>query len=124
VSYVEVFGDDVTDLLDNGARCGHSKVSAQRYVLSGATGRKVDSLEEIAELLEQGELQKRKAATAMNDRSSRAHALFIMTLDQYDVKTDRRVKSQLFLADLGGVCYVVWLFHLLYLSFLLSHSLM
>lgn len=37
-SYVEVFGDEVTDLLRSGAKCGHSKVAAQRYVLSGATG--------------------------------------------------------------------------------------
>lgn len=185
-----MFGDDVTDLLHNGSRCGHSKVSAQRYVLSGATGTPgvsihstlthtcticlvhactvtslytyvqrffiflfdyfpicslsiscplyyfllshtfiivaylylsmllfmytdrtclhtistltVNSMEEISALLESGESQKRKGATAMNDRSSRAHALFIMTLDQKDSKTDRRVKSQLFLADLGG----------------------
>mmetsp|Transcript_35773 Transcript_35773/g.46101 ORF Transcript_35773/g.46101 Transcript_35773/m.46101 type:complete len:608 (+) Transcript_35773:40-1863(+) len=103
VSYVEVFGDEVTDLLHNGARCGHSKVSAQRYVLNGATGLKVESFEEIAECLEKGEVMKRKGATAMNDRSSRAHALFIMTLSQYDMKTDRKVKSQLFLADLGGL---------------------
>ena len=29
VSYVEIYGDTVTDLLRNGERCGHSKVAAQ-----------------------------------------------------------------------------------------------
>ena len=36
VSYVEIFGDEVIDLLRGGCRVGHSKVAAQRYVLSGA----------------------------------------------------------------------------------------
>ena len=36
VSYVEIYGDTITDLLKNGARCGHSKVAAQRFVLNGA----------------------------------------------------------------------------------------
>lgn len=102
VSYVEIYGDEVSDLLRQGARCGHSKVAAQRFVLSGATGVAVGSVDEVAALLEQGERVKRRAATAMNDRSSRAHALFIMTLAQADPGSDRLVTSQLFLADLGG----------------------
>jgi hypothetical protein len=51
-------------------------------------------------LLEAGEGTKRRAATAMNERSSRAHSLFIMTLEQK--AGDKKVTSQLFLADLGG----------------------
>jgi len=38
----------------------------------------------------------------MNERSSRAHSLFILTLDQRHRAADVRVRSQLFLADLGG----------------------
>ena len=69
-------------------------------------------------LLAKGDAQKRRAATAMNARSSRAHALFILTLTQRDIKgptkdsalpsssrraaSDRVVTSQLYLADLGG----------------------
>src|SRR5687768_1568888 len=36
VSYVEIFGDHVSDLLRFGERCGHSQVSSQRFVLNGA----------------------------------------------------------------------------------------
>ena len=92
----------VSDLLQQGRRCGHSKVAAQHYVLRGSANVAVGSVEEVAELLAKGESVKRKAATAMNDRSSRAHALFIMTLEQYDPALDRKVTSSLFLADLGG----------------------
>jgi hypothetical protein len=54
VSYVEVFGDEVSDLLKRGARCGHSKAAAQQYVLSGAAERVVTSMDDIQEVLEIG----------------------------------------------------------------------
>ena len=102
VSYVEVFGDEVSDLLRKGGRCGHSKVAAQRYVLSGAATRPVQGLDDLHRLLAIGEARKRRAATKMNARSSRAHALFIMTLVCRDAVSDKEVHSQLYLADLGG----------------------
>mmetsp|Transcript_25872 Transcript_25872/g.43132 ORF Transcript_25872/g.43132 Transcript_25872/m.43132 type:complete len:889 (+) Transcript_25872:106-2772(+) len=114
VSYVEIFGDEVSDLLRQGARCGHSKVAAQQFVLSGAAEKVVHNIEEIEAVLQQGELQKRRAATAMNDRSTRAHSLFIVSLKQNRPTTtatatstttttaDVTLQSRLFLADLGG----------------------
>ena len=102
VSYVEVYGDLVTDLLRGGARVGQSKVASQSFVLSGATEFGVDSLEEIMDCLTRGDAQKRRAATAMNDRSSRAHSIFILSLTQTSASTGVQRKSKLFLADLGG----------------------
>ena len=54
VSYVEVFGDEVSDLLKHGARCGHSKVAAQQYVLSGAAERVIHTMKDVQEVLEIG----------------------------------------------------------------------
>lgn len=114
VSYVEVFGDQVSDLLRQGARCGHSKVSAQRFVLSGAAEHRVRHMADIQEVLRVGEGQKRRAATAMNDRSTRAHSLFIVTLKQRklpsltaggagdNAQKTVTLRTRLFLADLGG----------------------
>ena len=70
VSYVEIYGNEVTDLLRNGERVGHNKVSSQRYVMSGQAKQSVNSLNDIRRALEIGDAQKRRAATAMNDRSS------------------------------------------------------
>ena len=53
-----------------------------------------------AELIARGDACKRKAATKMNDRSSRAHALFILSLVQS--RGGVEVRNRLFLADLGG----------------------
>lgn len=107
VSYVEIYGEQVSDLLRFGARCGRSSVAAQRYVLSGAAEQIVKNMKDVYEILEQGENQKRRAATAMNDRSTRAHSLFLITLNQKKrvSKVEEKevtIKSRLFLADLGG----------------------
>lgn len=102
VFVIIVYGDTVTDLLKFGQRCGHSKVAAQQYVLSGAAEQRVSTMSDICALLQLGEEQKRRAATAMNDRSTRAHGIFILTLKQRDFSSDISMTSKLFLADLGG----------------------
>lgn len=102
ISYIEIYGNDVSDLLKEGMTCGKSRVSAQRYVLDGSSEVAVSSLSETLALLDEGEKQKRKAATAINARSSRAHTLFIVTLHQECVQTGVSATSRLFLADLGG----------------------
>lgn len=102
ISYIEIYGDTVTDLLRNGQSCGQSKVSAQRYVLDGSSEMKVHTLRETMSFLNEGEKCKRKAATAMNDKSSRAHSIFIITLKQTCLESAVVVTSRLFLADLGG----------------------
>ena len=53
-------------------------------------------------LLRVGEEQKRRAATMMNERSSRAHSILILSLHQRNVVTGVEVNSKMFLADLGG----------------------
>lgn len=102
ISYVEIYGDHVSDLLRNGARCGQSKVASQRYVLNGAAAQVVNTLEDVQQVLQIGDAQKRRAATAMNDRSTRAHSLFILTLHQRKASSDVTLQTRLFLADLGG----------------------
>ena len=102
MSYIEVYGDQVFDLLKNGKGVGQSKVSSQRYVLNGNVNTEVHTISDIIELLKVGDAQKRKAATAMNDRSSRAHSIIILTLQQECLQTASTKTSRLFLADLGG----------------------
>lgn len=102
VSFVEIFGNDILDLLGQGRRCGTSKVSAQRRILDGNVEVPVESLEHIMRLISEGEAQRRKASTAMNSRSSRAHSIFIVSLKQSCINSGKNSHSKLFLADLGG----------------------
>lgn len=71
-------------------------------MLSGQAEKTIESIAEVSAALQLGESQKRRAATAMNDRSTRAHSVFILTLRQECKKTGTSLSSKLFLADLGG----------------------
>jgi hypothetical protein len=113
VSYVEVYGDDVNDLLDGGRPVSSNKAAAQRYVSEGRAGRAVRGPADVARLLAEGEAQKRVSETAMNARSSRAHTLFVLSLAQWRTEPaawgtaamapgSARHASTLILADLGG----------------------
>jgi hypothetical protein len=102
ISYVEIHGDYILDLLKVGQRCTCSKASSQRYVLNGAVEQQVESMKDISDLLAAGEQIKRKASTAMKDQSTRAHTVLILKLHQRSTKTGMSLTSKLFLADLGG----------------------
>ncbi len=109
VTYVEVYGQDVYDLLKQGQVVGQSRVAGQRYVLDGQTEWPVTSLAEIYEYLREGDAQKRKACTAMNERSSRAHTVFVLSLTQTVPHENpalglpaKKITSKLMLVDLGG----------------------
>ena len=101
VAYVEVFGNDINDLLREGAAVGPWHGMAVRHVLSGNTSVRVSTAADIEELLERGERNKRRAATAMNERSSRAHSVIMVTLQQTQ-RGGRVLRSRLCIADLGG----------------------
>jgi kinesin family protein 5 len=102
VSYIEIFGDQVGDLLNGGEQITQNRAAAQRFVLEGSAEREIKSISEVHGLLVEGDSQKRKAATAMNEKSSRAHTLFILSLEQTDPALGVTHRSKLFLADLGG----------------------
>ena len=70
--------------------------------MSGQAKQPVSKIADIHAALERGDAQKRKAATAMNDRSSRAHALFVLSMDMENSSTGVTLSSQMILADLGG----------------------
>ncbi len=102
MSYVEIFGDEVTDLLHGSAPVGTWHGMAARMVLNGEVDVPLDTPEEAEQLLLAAERSKRRAATAMNERSSRAHSVIILTLEQRTAKSSNIVVSRLCMADLGG----------------------
>lgn len=95
-----MYGDEVTDLLRGGQSVGNWQGVAAYAVLEGAAMVRIDSVDDITDSLEKGEKSKRRAATAMNDRSSRAHTLVFFSLRQKNKHSV--VQSRLCFADLGG----------------------
>ena len=57
---------------------------------------------EIAELFTIGTNNRSIAETRMNDKSSRSHSIFILTVFQKNNKTDSSKSGKLFLVDLAG----------------------
>mmetsp|Transcript_105782 Transcript_105782/g.188174 ORF Transcript_105782/g.188174 Transcript_105782/m.188174 type:complete len:758 (-) Transcript_105782:32-2305(-) len=104
VSYVEVFGNDITNLLGGpiGANRGQNQRMGHKYVLEGQCEEPVPDQEAFSKLLESGEERKRKAHTEMNERSTRAHSLVILRLRQRSAVQETFVESILSLVDLGG----------------------
>lgn len=101
-SYVEVYGDAVTDLLKEGAQVGMWQGVAHRALFSGGCSVPVGSPEELEKLLMDADASKRRAATAMNERSSRAHSVLLLSLHQEYKETGAECVSHMCFADLGG----------------------
>lgn len=88
VSYVEVFGHALTDLSDGAG------VAAERR----AKRTRLRTADDVDAFLANGANHKRAAATAMNARSTRAHAVVTAAL----MRGDGEPASNLVLVDLGG----------------------
>jgi len=124
--YIQIYDESLTDLLSGGpvqlrelgeyADAAPGAPTNGGAVLQGAVHVKLETLSDALALLRAGELHKRVAATAMNDTSSRAHTVFLITLTQRggeggeiagagvggEGEGERVIGSQLALVDLAG----------------------
>ncbi|CAN6449501.1 unnamed protein product [Victoria cruziana] len=102
VSFIEIFKEEVLDLLDphlssairtEGLGPGKPSIHVRAPIqiretanggitLSGVTEAEVGSKEEMASFLAQGSLSRATGCTNMNRESSRSHAIFTITLEQ------------------------------------------
>eukprot|EP00966_Prymnesium_polylepis_P020235 466423-Prymnesium_polylepis.1 len=101
MSVVEIFGDTVSDLLNDSGAIGAWHGVAARAVAKGLADVVVEDTAHAAALLRLAEDAKRRAATEMNERSSRAHCLLMLSLVQR-AADGSTVRATLTLADLGG----------------------
>lgn len=104
-SFLEVYGEDVHDLLDPDRKALPLREDAKGgVVVAGLTNRTISSAQEALDVLDQGTLNRTTAATLMNLTSSRSHAVFTIYLTQtmraegIDVTTT----SKFTLVDLAG----------------------
>lgn len=82
-SFLEVYGEDVHDLLVPSRPSVPIREDAGGGVVcSGLTHKKVATAEEALQVLHEGTLHRTTAATLMNLTSSRSHAVFTVTLTQ------------------------------------------
>ncbi|CAK7275203.1 kinesin-like nuclear fusion protein [Sporothrix epigloea] len=113
-NFVEVYNEELHDLL-SGPKSGSSKDSEPKkklevrhdelrkttMVVNCKTAR-LDSAEEVESMLRLAQSNRSMAATNANERSSRSHSIFILTLIGENAATGERCQATLNLVDLAG----------------------
>lgn len=109
VSYLEIFMNKIRDLTTlNGKDLNiRDNGKANGVMVEGLRSLTIESAADLMALVNMGHKRRASAATLMNDRSSRSHAVLIITLSQTrkpDTETGvvDRYKSQFCLVDLAG----------------------
>ncbi|KAK7372955.1 hypothetical protein VNO80_06346 [Phaseolus coccineus] len=117
VSFIEIFKEEVFDLLDPNQSRGDvvsttksaapSRVPIQiretvngGITLAGVTEAEVKTKEEMSSYLSRGSLSRATGSTNMNSQSSRSHAIFTITMEQKS--GDDVLCAKLHLVDLAG----------------------
>jgi kinesin family protein 4/21/27 len=96
-SFLEVYGDDIHDLLDLSRTVLPLREDGGGGVAcNGLTVKRVSSAVEAVQVLHEGTMNRSTAATFMNSTSSRSHAVFTLSLRR------QAVLSKLTFVDLAG----------------------
>ncbi|KAF1328891.1 Kinesin family member 4 isoform 2 putati, partial [Globisporangium splendens] len=113
VSYLEILNEEIYDLLSDASNNGSASASAglavrdegkRGIVVTGLSEHQVESITEVASLLQAGALQRATASTTMNAQSSRSHAICTLTMEQHDTVNEgvEARYSKFHLVDLAG----------------------
>ena len=82
-SFLEVYGDDVYDLLDESDERKSLQIREDtngEVAVSGLKAVPVSNVQEAMDVLNQGTMNRTTASTLMNSTSSRSHAVFTMSM--------------------------------------------
>lgn len=101
VSCVEIYNEQVRDLLNSGAALRIRESSLRGVWVDGAVIKPVATAEAALEVAMAGLAGRTTAATAMNDASSRSHAVFRLLVQQ-EFPDGSRTSAQLDIVDLAG----------------------
>jgi hypothetical protein len=106
VSYIEIYNEQVNDLLDISKRNLQVRQNQKDIIIEGLSKHKTGSVEEVLALLELGNENKVIGDNSINQNSSRSHSIFRIDLKITEemVKTGKKVTSyqQINLVDLAG----------------------
>nr|WNS50088.1 centromere-associated protein E-like protein [Halisarca dujardinii] len=103
-SYLEIYNEELTDLLDKraGKKLTIKEDSQRNLTVQGLTEHSIVDCNEAVKYIWEGQEVRSVAETAMNERSSRSHAIYRLTLESKAVDGDMVKVSVLNLVDLAG----------------------
>eukprot|EP00595_Chromulina_sp_UTEXLB2642_P003564 CAMPEP_0196764274 /NCGR_PEP_ID=MMETSP1095-20130614/5787_1 /TAXON_ID=96789 ORGANISM="Chromulina nebulosa, Strain UTEXLB2642" /NCGR_SAMPLE_ID=MMETSP1095 /ASSEMBLY_ACC=CAM_ASM_000446 /LENGTH=744 /DNA_ID=CAMNT_0042119433 /DNA_START=117 /DNA_END=2351 /DNA_ORIENTATION=+ len=104
VSYLEIYNEQVKDLLNNEPAVIKIQHDPKTNLTSlvGVKEQVVGSYSQTLSLIKSGETLRHVGATDMNEKSSRAHTLFRLTIESKERNSNAVLVSSLNLVDLAG----------------------
>jgi kinesin family member 4 len=109
VSFVEVYNEEIKDLFNTKSTSNNEPLNIREenntIRVAGLSEIVVTNALNTIELLEKGSSLRVVGGTAMNDQSSRSHAIFTITLEQSNSSSKNNnelIKSKFHLVDLAG----------------------
>eukprot|EP00079_Xenopus_tropicalis_P034759 XP_017948530.1 PREDICTED: kinesin-like protein KIF18A isoform X1 [Xenopus tropicalis] len=105
ISYLEVYNEQIRDLLSNSGALAVREDAQKGVVVQGLTLHQPKSAEEILQMLDYGNKNRTQHPTDMNASSSRSHAVFQIYLRQQDktASINQNVRiAKMCLIDLAG----------------------
>lgn len=91
VSFLEIYNENFNDLLLSTPRTSHSKpleVHGEDGHVKGLVECPVTSASDVLAILEEGETRRRTGCTEWNERSSRSHCVFVVTIESMSKVAD------------------------------------
>lgn len=107
-SFIEVYNENLNDLLGKAEELDKKKheirhdMQTRKTTITGITTVPLDTPEKMESLMERAQKNRSVAATKANERSSRSHCVFILSLVGENSITGERSEACLSLVDLAG----------------------
>lgn len=106
ISYLEVYNELIRDLMVEESEFLDLREDPQQgAVVSGLTELQLDSVQEVLEKLQEGNLRRTQEPTSANPVSSRSHAVLQVVVESEDINSGMSAKifrSKLSMVDLAG----------------------
>ena len=103
VSFFEIYGGRLYDLLNNRAKLLVQEDANQKIQISGLNDKEVKTPDAMLKVIEFGNAARTTRATTSNDTSSRSHAICQIAIRSKD---DKHV-GKLLLVDLAVICRII-----------------
>ena len=101
-SFLEIYNEDIRDLLATEKDLKYEIKGGANMTVTNLTVEEVMSEARVVELLERAGSLRAQARTLCNERSSRSHSVFVLTIEGTNTKTGELCRGALNMVDLAG----------------------